>query len=237
MAEPHSPDSLIQNALSRLDAEGATASDVRNGAVRALSSMASLVVNVAESPDKAGALLESYDARRIVQRLLEASELCHAELLQDPKTGPTPDGGIAANGPSSVIVHLAWLLEERAAAARMIEIALDPVVVARLPKAKFWSAYFVALRGVARGSPFEPPQIKVRGLEKYWFCCMELAAALATQADAAPLVTAANAEFERLNRDQRITDWLSIDGDGRKPVKWSLRVASLLRAIPVVAAD
>lgn len=236
MTEPHSPDSLIRNALSRLDAGGASAIDVRNVAVEALRSMASLVVNVAATPETASELLESYDARHVVRRLLETSELCHAELLRNPKTGPTPDGGIAANGPSSVVVHLAWLLEEHAAAARMVDIALDPVVVAHLPKARFWNAYFLALHGVARRRPFEPPQMKLGGLEKYWFSCIRLAAALASQTDTTTLVAAAQAEFERLNRDKRITDWLSVDGDGRAPVKWNLRVTSLLRAIPVTPA-
>jgi hypothetical protein len=235
MSDQESREALLRGVVARLDTEGTAASDARNGAVRALREMASLAVNVADSPETACNLLASYDARRIIQRLLEASELCHAALLRDPKAGPTPDGGIAANGPSSVVVHLAWLIDEHAAAARMIEIALHPVVIARLPKARFWDAYFIALGGVARASPFELPQLKLRGLEKYWFCCMQLAGAVASQTDRTPFVAAAKAEFEKLNRDSRITDWLSVDGDGRVPVKWSIRLASLLKAIPAKA--
>jgi hypothetical protein len=236
MATPESLEALIRDAVSRLDAAGATASEVRNGALRAVQSLASLAVNAADTPETARKLLESYEARRVVQRLLEASDICHGELCRNPKTGPTPDGGIAANGPSSVAVHLAWLLDERAAAARMVEIALDPAVIARLPKAKLWGAYFAVLQGVARKTPVELPRLAPKGLEKYWLACMELAAALARQTDTTALAAAAQAEFAKLNRDKRVTDWLAVDGDGHAPVRWSLRIASLLGATPVIVA-
>jgi single-stranded DNA-binding protein len=56
---------------------------------------------------------------------------------------------------------------------------------------------------------------------------MELARSLSSGADATRFFAATNAAFEKQNRDRRITDWLSVDGDGNKPVKWNLRAASL----------
>jgi hypothetical protein len=235
--EPNSLAASLRKALTRLDTAGLSASEVRNGAIRALCDMASLAVNRTDTPEQARELLASYDAPRIVHRLLETAGLCHTELLHNPKTGPTPDGGLAANGPSSVVVHLAWLIDEQAAAARMLELALDPVVVARLPKARFWQAYFQVLRDGAQASAVEVPEVKLRGLEKYWFSCMQLAAALINGGNRTPFVAAAHTEFERINRDKRITDWLGVDGDGNAPVKWNLRVTSLLRAMPVATGE
>ena len=65
------------------------------------------------------------------------------------------------------------------------------------------------------------PPIEAAGatepLEKYWFCCMQLASALASRTDATPFVAMAEAAFAKLDRDSCVTDWLSVDGDGRAP--------------------
>ncbi len=227
-----SRDALLREALACLDTSAADAMSIRNKAAVLLRELASLVVNAADTPERGRDLLQQYDAPRVLQVFLETSEICHSELLRNLRTGPNPDGGAACNGPISAVVHLAWLIDHRVAAARVVDIALDPVVVTRLPKAKFWDAYFVAMRGVARRMPFEIPDLKLRGLEKYWFSCIQLAAALASGADAAPFVAAAEIAFQNQNRDKRSIDWLSVDGDGNAPVKWNIRVASLRLAIP-----
>jgi hypothetical protein len=222
-----SDDDALRERLARLERDPRDAANIRYRAGTLLRDLASYTVNVTVAPEAGIELLDAYDVRHVLGTFMETSEACHAELLQNPKTGPPPDGGSACNGPSSVLVHLAWLLGERSAATRMIEIALDPVVVARLPKTRFWDAYFAALQGVARRTAFTLPQLELRGPETYWFRCMELARALARGADPAPYFAAVNAAFEKQNRDRRSTDWLSVDGDGNKPVKWNFRASSL----------
>jgi hypothetical protein len=231
-----SQEAQIRGALERLEANSSDVVGVRNRAAPLLCQLGSLAVNVGGTPEEGRGLLEKYEGSRVLQVFLASSEACHVKLLRDPRKGPTPDGGPACNGPVSVVVHLAWLLGDHAAAGRVIELALDPVVVQRLPKARFWDAYFAAMRAVAHRAAIELPALKPRGLERYWLACMELAAALASGADPTLFIERSEAAFQKQNRDQRSTDWLSIDGDGRAPVKWSLRIASLQAATPTRAA-
>ena len=35
--------------------------------------------------------------------------------------------------------------------------------------------------------------------------------------------------FAKRNRDKRLTDWEMIDGDGKHPVRWDFREASILK--------
>ena len=234
---PDGPDDAhLCDRLARLETDTRDAANIRYRAGTLLQLLASYAVNVAPTPEAGITLLGQYDARLVLRRFMETSEECQAELLQNPKSGPAPDGGSACNGPSSVLVHVAWLLQEHGAAARMIDIALDPVVVARLPKARFWDDYFTALQSVAHRTAFELPTLKLRGPETYWYTCIELARALASGADATRFFAATNAAFEKLNRDRRITDWLSVDGDGNKPVKWNLRAESLRCAVAARAS-
>src|SRR6186713_636607 len=135
---PEGPDDAhLCERLARLETDPRDAANIRYRAGTLLRLLATYAVNVAPTPEAALELLDRYDARHVLEKFMESSETCHADLLRNPKTGPAPDGGSACNGPSSVIVHLAWLLGDRSAAARMMEIALEPVVVGRLPKARF----------------------------------------------------------------------------------------------------
>src|SRR5690349_6362553 len=119
----HEPEeTLLRERLARLETDPRDAADIRYRAGTLLRELSSYAVNVTATPEAGLELLDQYDTRYVLGKYMETSEVCHAELLQNPKTGPAPDGGSACNGPSSVLVHLAWLLQEHSAAARMIDI-------------------------------------------------------------------------------------------------------------------
>ena len=127
---------------------------------------------------------------------------------------------------SSELVHFASILKSPATLSFLLRAAESPLAAKYFPRAGIWNGYSAALVNLHREDirPMAVPQPK--GHEKYFVPYIELmTAADNTQLDAARLAIAAS--FEVRNRDRRFTDWLGLDGDGNRPVRWDLRLYAI----------
>jgi hypothetical protein len=126
-------------------------------------------------------------------------------------------------------VHLGWLAEEWEASSQWLDTCVDPWIRRFYPQTKFWAEYIRALEHLRSVSAYEPRIVPTPGYTRHWVPYLHLISDL-TQRRAVNQSRAAIAEsvFKR-NRDKRLIDYELIDGDGRHPIQWDFREASILK--------
>ena len=83
-----------------------------------------------------------------------------------------------------------------------------------------------AVVNVHRGTRTEVALPRVKGHEKYYFPYVRyMTAADAQEAEAARV--AITESFEARNRDRRFKDWIGLDGDGERSVRWDFRLYAI----------
>src|SRR5262245_24139477 len=94
------------------------------------------------------------------------------------------------------------------------------------PQSGIWRAYATALVNYHAGihGPLSLP--KARGYEKFYLPYIEYMLADSDSGRDKAIESAAKS-FEARNRDKRYTDWVGLDGDGKKPVRWDFRLYAL----------
>jgi hypothetical protein len=139
-----------------------------------------------------------------------------------------PKGARAAVDNQVTFAHMAWLLDKHALGDAIFEIVCDPQVASYWPHTKFWREYHRAIACMLARERYQPtPPPRMRGYEKHWATYLELVAALTAGDDTVPALEACTASFTRRNRDKRLNS-LPFDGDGRAPVRWDVRLPSIL---------
>ena len=73
------------------------------------------------------------------------------------------------------------------------------------------------------------PTLKAKGYERYLMPYLSLIADLSQNRDTKTVLAEVDQAFQARNRDKRLLDWRTIDGDGKKPVQWDFRRETLLR--------
>ncbi|MBS0265092.1 MAG: hypothetical protein JSS02_24385 [Planctomycetes bacterium] len=180
---------------------------------------------VEQFPDATGgvAYLDSREAATILDRTAELNQQLHQILQQDGK----PTAGAIEN--DVTLVQIAWLLERWVAANALLDICVDPTVRKFYPQTKFWVEYSRALCFFRDKQRYEPVITKVQGYEQYWVPYLNLIADLTNLRETSKSRQEIATAFQKRNRDKRLLDWRMIDGDGKHPVLWDFREASILR--------
>ena len=161
-----SDDAALRERLARLETDPRDAANIRYRAGTLLRDLASFAVNVTVAPEAGLELLDTYDVRHVLRTFMETSEACHAELLGIPGRDPRQTAGALAMDRAAFSCTSPGSSGNARPQTRMIDIALDPVVIARLPKVRFWDAYFAALQGVARRTRLRAPEARARAAPK-----------------------------------------------------------------------
>lgn len=128
-------------------------------------------------------------------------------------------------------VHIAWLLNEWEIARQWLAICMDPRVTSQFRLSKFWREYCRAMNCLSRFEPYEPDVPKVKGYERYWVPYLTFVADIVAGRDTTAAREQIAASFAKRNTDRRLIDWKSHDGDGKQPVKWDFREASIIHFV------
>jgi hypothetical protein len=143
-----------------------------------------------------------------------------AKALRDGQTGIA-----VINDPN--LVHILWLLDlDGHIVQKYIELLLAPWMKQKFGGTKFWIAYIHAIAVFSRIPASLALKPKLAGYEKFWEPYLDFMAGAISREEFA--VRAANS-FAKRNNQSKCIDWLSLDGDAKKPVKWDFRYAAILR--------
>ena len=203
----------------------------RNGDVRreltTLSSTVKTLLSVAVErfPDPASGIkfLDDHAVGTVLVRMTELNQQLSEALYRDGK----PTAGSVDN--QITPVQIAWLIGNWQAGQDLLATCVDEVVSKFFPLTPFWAEYHRAMNCLAAGRSYDPRVPRVRGYEQYWVPYLKLVADLT---NGRPITTSRDEvaqSFKTRNRDNRMTDWELLDGDGKHPVRWDFREASILR--------
>jgi hypothetical protein len=181
----------------------------------------SAAVAVERSPEDARAYLVINGLGDALSRAALLNRDFHSALLAE---GRSP--GAVTNGITPV--HAAWLLKEWDTGGAFLEPCLSPEVASVFPLTRFWKEYHRAIGCLSALDPYEPAPLKLTGYEKYWAVYLKLIQELTHRRQTGPVLEEATALFNRRNRDKRLHDHAMLDGDGRSPVAWDFRRASIM---------
>jgi hypothetical protein len=166
--------------------------------------------------------LVNHRVGEILDRVAEINQFLYQELHRATK----PVAGAVNN--HATPVHIAWLMRRWESGQALLTICLDPLVRKFFPLTPFWAEYHRGLGCLAARSPYEAEIPKTRGYEQYWVPYLRLMADLTHSRDTVVSRQEIAQNFLKRNRDKRLTDWEMIDGDGKHPVCWDFREASIL---------
>jgi len=141
------------------------------------------------------------------------------------QSGPVKSAVI--NDPT--LVCLAWFCGESECAAVMLEAIRSANVRRHFPLTGFWQEFATGLLCLADHEPYNAPTLKAKGYERYLMPYLSLIADLSQNRDTKTVLAEVDQAFQARNRDKRLLDWRTIDGDGKKPVQWDFRRETLLR--------
>lgn len=125
------------------------------------------------------------------------------------------------------LVHFAAILGLSETPLRQLLRAVESQLAASyFPLSGIWRSYAAALVNLHQGGNAPLTLPKPRGFEKYYMPYVRYITAKDTdELDAARMAVAES--FESRNRDRRFTDWIGLDGDGGRPVKWDFRLFAI----------
>jgi hypothetical protein len=125
------------------------------------------------------------------------------------------------------LVHFAAVLGCSETAMRQLLRAVEsPLAVSYFPLSGIWRSYAVALVNLHRGVNTQVALPKPKGHEKYYLPYVRyMTAPDAQELDAARVALAES--FAARNQDRRFTDWIGLDGDWEKPVRWDFRLFAI----------
>lgn len=99
------------------------------------------------------------------------------------------------------------------------------------PQTPLWVEYHKALLALLKGEPYTMPKnLKLKGWPSTFLPHLKLAEELSAGGGSEATLREVDASFQKRNRDKRAFDPEGLDGDGKLPVQWDLRKASLLAA-------
>jgi hypothetical protein len=125
------------------------------------------------------------------------------------------------------LVHFAAVLgSSEIALQQLLRAVASPLAVSYFPLTGIWRSYAAALVNLHRGGNTQVALPKPKGHEKYYLPYVRYMSATDPQElDAARVAVAES--FEARNRDRRFTDWIGLDGNGEKPVRWDFRLYAI----------
>jgi hypothetical protein len=130
------------------------------------------------------------------------------------------------------LLCLAWFCAEQECAAMMLAAIRSPKVQSHFPVTGFWREFAVGLVCLADRRPYDVPTFTPKGYERYLVSYLSLISDLSHGRDSKASLAEVDSAFQARNRDKRLIDWRTIDGDGKRPVRWDFRCETLLRYRP-----
>src|SRR5262245_56419038 len=125
------------------------------------------------------------------------------------------------------LVHFAAVLGSSDATLRQLLRAVESARAAsHFQLSGIWRSYAAALVNLCRGASAMVALPKPKGHEKYYLPYIRFMTAANVQELEAARVAVAES-FEARNRDWRFTDWIGLDGDGERPVRWDFRMYAI----------
>jgi hypothetical protein len=167
--------------------------------------------------------LKDKNVGQLLGRMADLNWCLYEVLRRDGK----PTAGAVDN--QITPVHVAWLLECWDSGQHLLAACVDEVIRRFFPLTALWAEYHRAMDCLAANRPYYPVIPRVRGYEQYWIPYLKLVAELTNRRPIATARVEMAASFAKRNRDKRLTDWEMIDGDGKHPVRWDFREASILK--------
>jgi hypothetical protein len=151
-------------------------------------------------------------------------------LIVEVESKRLPGSVIAGNYDALVFAHMTWCLEQYALGESFVGFS-ERQDVGEL-STKFWREYAKGMGALIRREQYHPPEMRLRGQERYWIGYLRLIEAACGKQ---PL-DGARAEIDRLfikrNADKSIRDdSYQIEGSPSQPVRWDFRCHSLLKFI------
>ena len=127
------------------------------------------------------------------------------------------------------IVHFAWLMDMYDESRIMTEISIDEAVWRYYPVNRIWKDYHRMVGAFVNNKHYEPNPPKLKGYEKHWLPYIFLMGNFTRSEDISESLHLIDESFEKRNRDKRLENYPSFDGDGCAPVKWDLRKHTILK--------
>lgn len=173
-------------------------------------------------PSEAKEYLNSFGLPNYLKRFTQLNSEIYKRFKESPKhpqTEVTTDVSV---------VHFLWLMGMFEEAETMIAISADESVWKYYPVHRLWKDYHRMLFAFSNHEQYEPKPPKLKGYEKHWFPYIQLMERFTKSEEISDIVIEIDESFEKRNRDKRLEDYPSFDGDGRAPVKWDLRKHTIL---------
>jgi hypothetical protein len=126
------------------------------------------------------------------------------------------------------LICLAWFIGDSDGAKGLLEVTHSEKVLRHFPLTGFWWEFSVGLLCLTDRLHYEFPVLKVKGYEHYLMPYLHLISDMSYGRDKADALSEVERAFKARNQDKRLIDWRSIDGDGKRPVKWDFRRQALL---------
>ena len=127
------------------------------------------------------------------------------------------------------LLCLAWFCSESESAVTLLDAIRSPKVQSHFPLVGFWLEFATGLVRLSERQAYEVPPINPKGYQRYLIPYLHLIADLSQSRDTKEALAEVDQAFQTRNGDKRLTDWCSIDGDGKRPVRWDFRRETLLR--------
>ena len=125
------------------------------------------------------------------------------------------------------LVHFAAVLGSTdTALTQLLRAVESPLAARHFPLSGIWRSYAAALVNLYRRVSTEEALPKAKGHEKYYLPYVRYMTAANADEEKAARVAVVES-FEARNRDRRFTDWIGLDGDGEKPVRWDFRLFAI----------
>lgn len=157
-----------------------------------------------------------------LKRFIQLNSEIYQKFKENPKN---PQAEVTTN---ASMVHFLWLMGMYEEAEVMITISADESVWKYYPVNRLWKDYHRMLFAFINHELYEPNPPKLQGYEKHWFPYIQLMDRFTKSEDISAVVKEIDESFAKRNRDKRLEDYPSFDGDGRAPVNWDLRKHTIL---------
>lgn len=155
-----------------------------------------------------------FDTSGMRQLLTELAQL-NQIALDDAIANKRPAVAIM-NRPE--LIHFALIVNDLQCACSLALCATDPTTLKFFPLNGIWKAYVFALtRFVAARSIDVPVLPKCKGYERFFVPYVNYMLNPTVENE-----SEMTSSFVTRNQDRRYTDWVGLDGDGTKPVRWDL---------------
>jgi hypothetical protein len=125
------------------------------------------------------------------------------------------------------LVHFAAVLGSTdTTMKRLLRAVESPLAARQFPLSGIWRSYTAALVNLHRAISTHIPLPKAKGHEKYYIPYVSyMTATNAEEKEAAGVAVAQS--FADRHRDRQFIDWLGLDGDSEKPVRWDFRLHAI----------